>query len=156
MSSCQNCGYLSSDKQGCLLLNIRIVDHKKCDFFTYRPKQCDVCGRLLPPQTRAWLEKLPDGNYALVCDECFAQIGQCAICAKAHEECAFLEAARYLGVPTMSQKVVRQGNMQMIKQEKNPQVVEQACPNCGCYKNNICLREQNVGCESFQINLVPM
>ena len=156
MSSCINCGYAASTKDKCLLFGIPIQeeDGKKCTYFTYRARKCDVCGGMLFPHAHVMLEKVADG-YVRVCDNCFQYIDKCPTCQHAQEYCAFQQIASSSGIPPFVQKVVQQGPMQMITQVKNPQLIAQVCPKCPCYKNNSCGKDIGEGCSSYSLNYIP-
>lgn len=155
MSSCKNCGYVSSDGSGCLLLNIPIYDKGRCDFFRYNPKRCDVCGALLPPYVHSTLEFVDD-KYVTVCDNCEQSMDRCVVCQRAHDGCAFQNLAYSSGIAPFVQKTIHQGNMTAIMQVKNPELMAQACSSCTCYADGECIRENGKGCPSFHLNIVPV
>lgn len=115
-------------------------------------KICTVCGREIPRGIMSILyQEEENAEWALLCPECDARLYTCATCKMGYEPCRFELIGPSTGLPPIVQQVMRNGNMQMITQIKNPEIVAKACPECPCYVAQRCVRESGQGCENFRL-----
>ena len=80
------------------------------------------------------------------CDKCWAKLYSCTFC-DLHTGCAFNDSP---DKPKIIQKTETIGNMQTVRNIRNPDIVEKTCKKgCVCFsEENGCLREINC-CDKF-------
>ena len=146
-SSCITCGFRHNENQ-CQFQRGNIDPHgPACELYTRDPQPCDICGILLP--NRATIIDLTDKEPIYICPSCNRLMSTCAVC-EAAQDCDF--ETNPIDLPKTVIKQVRQGNMIMSSEIKNPDRIEKTCfLNCPCFsQENGCLREFNSQCEKFK------
>lgn len=108
---------------------------------------CNICRRPIPNEH---LIVVPANPIQLYCTDCYPYIGTCATCVNGRT-CAF-ETDTSINIPPVVTKVMRQGNMTIQTQVKNPDRIEQTCAKgCPCFTpEGHCLKEVNgEGCSGY-------
>ncbi len=104
-----------------------------------RLEACSRCGRQGPAQAFLWV----DGKNELLCEQCYSVLDTCQSCGAA-QSCAFETDPSSL--PKVVMRQVRQGNMVMQTQVRNPDREEITCKKgCKCYNEEFGCQRQ-VGC----------
>ena len=140
---CRNCGYLLS--KGVCQLNGQRVNPNE-DFCSKHQEifvvaDCAVCGKPIC-NVNLLLDVQEDGSVRYIHLECGKALGTCRTCANV-ATCEF--ETNPDPMPKVVMQTVRQGNMVMQTQVKNPSRIEKFCHNCqcfnpdfGCFKENGC------------------
>ena len=87
-----------------------------------------------------------DNDY--VCDDCLNRLGTCAVC-EYQNTCDFETNPSTL--PKIVQKVIRQGNAQMMTQVRNPEREKITCAaGCKCYDKTYGCSRQDGLCVNYE------
>lgn len=143
---CRTCGWHAlSQRDGkdiCARNNTYINLNKDfCSNHNFDIQTCALCGRpLAPPQA------IYDIDLKIsICEHCYPTLGTCQTC---NHQCNINTDTS--GKPKTIQQQVRQGNMVMIQEVPNPELVNQYCnDSCMCFQNNICNRQYNC-CNNYK------
>ena len=134
--TCATCAIRHPQTLVCQLTNQPKKDDDFCSNHQEELDRCDLCHDLAIP-----LLCFPtEGRYYFLCQSCFRSLSTCRMCASG-KHCAF-EADTTL--PKQVMQTVRQGNMVMQTQVRNPELVNKTCKaGCKCYDNagQYCRRE---------------
>lgn len=143
MIKCARCAYLRDGQ--CLIFNTpRIPSSNACPAYSHYLENCCKCGQpSLPASLTLNYESLK--GY---CAQCAQFLYQCPTCATSNN-CEF--ESNPSPTPKYISKQIRQGNVFMTIQEKNPSRVAELCKNCCCWndKENSCCKENNY-CERWK------
>lgn len=117
-----------------------------CRYHSKISISCEICGAELPPLA-ALIDLCPDGMHT-ICPRCDRLMSTCQLCDTA-ATCDF--ESNPIDLPKTIQKQIRQGNMVMMTEIKNPDRIRETClVNCPCFsQENGCLREFNSQCTKF-------
>ena len=130
--TCATCAIRHPQTQACQLTGQPKRDDDFCSNHKETLDRCDVCHDLALP-----LLCFPaEGGYHFLCKSCFEAFSTCRFCA--------FEADTTL--PKQVMQTVRQGNMVMQTQVRNPELVNKTCKaGCKCYDQagQYCRREDN-------------
>ena len=145
MKKCKNCLYLHPQQPICAL-GLGEVDPATdyCPKFLTRDSEigyCSICHQ--PVYTNNGVIDLLEGdNFRVLHLNCAKQLNKCQTCANL-QICEF--DTNPDPMPKVVMQTVRQGNMVMQTQVKNPSRIEKFCHNCqcfspdfGCFKENGC------------------
>lgn len=114
-----------------------------CPHHTMRLEACSKCGRQGPAQAFLWV----DGKNELLCEQCYNILDTCQSCGAA-QSCAFETDPSLL--PKVVMRQVRQGNMVMQTQVRNPDREEITCKKgCKCYNNDFGCQRQAGCCVNY-------
>lgn len=158
---CGTCGLLDPQTNQCMVnVPLQGLEDPKdgyCHNHTFRLKQCECCGAKVAPWAKMiYIEAGSSNESIMICPECNANYGLCATCAQSRIECNFqiVASSPGLNIPPIVQEVKAQGNMQMVANVRNPQLMESACAECPCYSymDKKCLKDTGGGCIKYQIN----
>ena len=152
MYYCKTCGASQNrldvpTHRFCLRYRTPVADTDFCSKHIDEPYVCDICGRaFLNPPT---LYEINSG-FISICSECDQSIGYCPTC-KHNTSCNFETNPSTLPKVTMRQ--VRQGNMIIQTQVKNPDRINITCAqDCPCFdpKTSECLKTVGA-CHQYQV-----
>lgn len=146
---CGSCGYFTDH---CLLgvppaLNPR---EGSCHNHSCNPPKCDICGGIALPGAPLQLYQEQE-VWVRICDNCVVLLNTCQTCNK--RACAFMELAHTSGIIPYVSQMVQRGPMTIQAQVRNPELVNQTCINCICFKDGKCLRDTNQGCKNYILNV---
>ena len=139
---CKTCAYHIPNPPSCAIFN-RPVDPDKsyCDKHNTNPVVCEICRKFIVD----YVIFLPTGQP--VCANCLTALGTCAGCVNG-STCSFETDPSPL--PKVIVQDIRQGNMIMKTQIRNPSRIEITCKkNCPCFVNNECMKQKNL-CENHK------
>ena len=140
---CRSCSFFDGSQNACLYLNIRVdpnsyfcANHdERIDCGT-----CVICGK---PMTNmnCVRDVLPDGDYRLIHYACAKKLNTCSTCVHG-QICEFNTNPDPM--PKVVVETVRQGNMVIQQQVRNPSRVEKFCAACPCFNHDFgCFKENN-------------
>lgn len=137
---CNTCGLRSGT--GCMLTGLQVDSEKDfCSHHTFELRQCSICGKGI-------LSGAIVSGGKLYCSDCAKLIDTCVTCAM-QDTCAFDTDPSSL--PKAVMKQVRNGNMIMQTQVRNPEREKITCHNCSCWFDNKCNKtEENYNCEKYK------
>lgn len=144
MNTCKTCRLAALAQNRCQLTGLPITADDFCSRHTIEALDiCHSCHRPLLPKG-AILVKGND-SYLTFCQECTSKLSSCAFCLKA-EVCEF--ETNPDPMPKVTVQQMRQGNMVMQTQIRNPERVKKFCHSCHCWnaKEEMCFKEYEVGC----------
>lgn len=149
---CETCGWYFPDSFACEKFHIRRNPKDFCSDHE-QPEICDICKG---PVAQPILYKIdgPDQpNYNLICSECYQWLDTCQVCGH-FNECEFETNPDPL--PKYVRQELRDGNMIIVTDVKNPERIRKYCQNCKCYggEENDCLKQFNTKCGNHYINIV--
>ena len=149
---CKTCGWYLPEQLACMKLNIHRDPEDFCSDHA-QPELCDICGR---PAAQSILYKVdgPDQpNYNLFCPTCYPLLDTCQVCGH-FNECEFETNSDPL--PKYVRQEIRDGNMVIVTDIKNPERIRKYCQKCKCYggEENDCLKQFNTRCENHYINIL--
>lgn len=151
---CGTCGFFDPPSGTCAinvpLLGLENPADGYCHNHTPKVKICDCCGNGVVP----WGKMRYLGNDAIICPICDEKFGLCETCRGTHQECAFNVAAQNSNIPPIVQKVVVKGNMKFTTQVRNPELMKQVCPGCGCYDGENCGMDTGYGCANYRLHSI--
>lgn len=144
---CKTCGFRFEETK-CAVYG-KVIDplNDFCSMYTRYPQKCSICNGLM--LLEGSIVEVDEANSAhLLCQKCNQLMSTCQLCDKA-KGCDFETNPSPL--PKTVQKQIRQGNMVMVTEIKNPARTEITCKkNCSCFdEENGCLREFNTACSNF-------
>lgn len=157
---CPTCGFFSAETNQCMI-NVPLAglnDPKNgyCHNHTFNPRVCECCGSAVVPWAK--MEYVAaDGTDVMICPECSQNYGECATCTHSRKDCHFqyfVASTPGLNIPPIIQETKIQGNMRVMRQVRNPQVMEMACTGCPCYINKQCAMDTGSGCRNYVINSI--
>ena len=148
MKKCSTCRLATLSQHKCQLTGLPITADDYCSRHTTEPLgTCYSCHRALLPEGTI----LVKGNdvYLTFCQECASKLSSCAFCFKA-EACEFETNPDPMPKVTIQQ--MRQGNMVMQTQVKNPERIKKFCPSCRCWntEEEVCFKEYGIGCNTHE------
>lgn len=124
--TCATCGIRHPHKSICQLTGQAVTDDDFCSKHQEILDICDLCNKIVT----STLCFPAEGGYHFICQDCFRSLSTCCMCASG-KHCAF-EADTTL--PKLVMQTVRQGNMVMQTQVRNPELVNKTCKaGCKCY-----------------------
>lgn len=111
------------------------------------PNLCDICGI---PVRQGLVITQEDGKIQLMCPSCAAAADTCATCTYA-PYCYFETDPS--SIPKTVAKTVRNGNMQILTQIKNPDRVRVTCQKCQCSfgKDFECQKQNATKCAHYRL-----
>ena len=136
LKSCHNCIYAVRADSTCARLQTSVdLQRDVCPFYASVPHVCSICHR-----TGRVEDLLIDAKTnQLICAECLAAASTCKLCAH-NSSCDFETNPSPL--PKVIVQNIRQGNMTMQTQIRNPERVKITCAaGCKCYINGDCARQ---------------
>ena len=143
-NKCNTCGYCDAARKACALYG-RMIDvnadycskHVKLDNLEF----CAICGNPIV----GGVYDVDSDNYLHL--ECARKLGTCATCVKS-QICEF--DTNPDPTPKAIMQTMRQGNMTIQQQVRNPDRIEKFCKDCACFcAENGCLK-QNGCCAQWQ------
>ena len=124
------------------------IEKDGCNKYAYPQQEyvCEVCGRPIMELTgTGFLDEVH-----LVCPNCFNAGYGCHTCVNG-KNCGVTSDTS--GRPQLVQKVIQQGNMQVITQGINPELEKEYCHHCVCWLKNdkVCFKNTYDGfyCENY-------
>ena len=142
--TCNSCALKTKDGYHCSLTSWEINPFEdSCFRHTRSITICEICN--IPIVGTKYLE-LIGNTYHVLCTQCNAKMYTCQSCDKG-QECLFLTDPS--PVPKVTNKTIRQGNMIMQTQIKNPEREKITCTKCQCWIENECQKECG-RCINFQ------
>ena len=138
--NCRTCGFADLRQLGCRFLKIRIdPDRDYCSKHSANALFCEYCNK--PLVTKLHIIPTKTVNHVL-CPECSSITGTCQFCLDGNK-CDF--ETNPSNIPKMINQQIRQGNMIMTTQVRNPARIDITCKaGCKCYKEEIgCCKEFN-------------
>lgn len=148
--TCLQCGLLKANGNICpVFKGPRTEENKICDYFSKHLQTCEICGLIILPTTLIY--DMTDETPHIICEGCQSRTGTCATCSKS-QECKFQTDPSNL--PFTIQKQIRQGNMVMVTEIKNPERIRQTCAKgCPCFdpETQECNKELGI-CGSWSIS----
>ena len=136
--TCATCAFKHPQALACRRTGENITLEHYCAEWTDELFNCEICGNPIAIQM-IWESELTHDHH-LICPECFRSFSTCRMCASG-KHCAF-EADTTL--PKQVMQTIRQGNMVMQTQIRNPELVKKTCEaGCKCYDKagQYCRRE---------------
>lgn len=139
---CGKCALRNDQQKICQLTNLPYESGDlACKHFCKTIPQCGTCQRRFPS-----LKTIMDNDY--VCDDCLNRLGTCAVC-EYQNTCDFETNPSTL--PKIVQKVIRQGNAQMMTQVRNPEREKITCAaGCKCYDKTYGCSRQDGLCVNYE------
>lgn len=135
---CNNCGYYRPTTGLCQITGNTIdPNHAICDnFLCGEYYTCKACHTPIFHK-----QMIIDDQGNAYCDKCWAKLNTCANCEQ-NVNCAFNDSP---DTPKMIQKREIVGNMQIVMNVRNPDIVRDTCQNgCSCFsEENGCMRDFN-------------
>lgn len=133
---CGNCALLNNE-------NICLLDRSLkrgpfdtvCENYHSNVSHCDVCSGLLI--TGGILTETSEG-WRLICETCYSKVNTCDMC---QEICGVNNDNS--GIPKVIPQQMRQDNMILQANIINPELIKKYCPNCSCFSDNVCKRNEN-------------
>lgn len=142
--TCNSCAFKTQDGFHCSLTAWEIKPFEDSCFCHIRSiTECGICHT--PIIGTKYIEKIND-KFHILCSKCNAKMNTCELCDKG-QECLFITDPSTL--PKVVMKTVRQGNMVMQTQIRNPEREQIICPKCKCWINDECQKECG-RCINFQ------
>lgn len=147
--TCRQQGTFRDGSPGCGKFNIKIDPNK--DFCAWHENEdtpsCSFCGE----HEGLYLIYL-DESWHYICANHHKVLYTCQACAH-NQECGFQNDH---SAPPYVMRQVRQGNMVIQQQVKNPKLIARHCPTCKCSfgNNNDCFKEtcsNEPGCPNWQL-----
>ena len=127
---CATCALLAPDRPVCRFTGREVNPNESfCSEHVDELKVCDLCGQ---PYVGPDIIHFKNGeSIYITCQHCQSQMGTCAMCTHGNE-CKFETDPS--PIPAVVNKVVRQGNMTMQTQVKNPERIKITCEaGCPCW-----------------------
>lgn len=127
---CATCALLAPDRPVCRFTGREVNPNESfCSEHVDELKICDLCGQ---PYIGPDIIHFKNGeSIYITCQQCQSQMGTCAMCTHGNE-CKFETDPS--PIPAVVNKVVRQGNMTMQTQVKNPERIKITCESgCPCW-----------------------
>ena len=143
MEYCNTCACFNKNKNICGLSGIPMEGDKDyCSKHTDTILRCEVCGNMmLVPGSIIEIDS--EGKSHQFCPRCRELLKTCQTCSAL---CEF--ETNPDPMPKVVVKTVRQGNIQMQTQIRNPDRESKFCHSCGCYDEELgCKRQFNVACD---------
>ena len=143
MKKCKTCGYLHPQQPICQLRGGQV--DANADFCSkhqeiYEVETCAICGRPIY-NINLLLDVQEDGSVRYIHLACGKALNTCATCANL-QVCEF--DTNPDPTPKVVMQTVRQGNMVMQTQVRNPSRVEKFCKECSCFSPDFgCFKENN-------------
>lgn len=139
---CKTCGYLHPQQPICQLRGEQVDPN--ADFCSkhqeiYEVETCAICGRPIY-NINLLLDVQEDGSVRYLHFACGKALNTCATCANS-QACEF--DTNPDPMPKVVMQTVRQGNMVMQTQVRNPDRINKLCLKCNCYKDGFCCKEYN-------------
>ena len=130
---CQTCAIADLSKGLCRLTRLPIDVEDYCSRYISEIYYCDRCGTEFLPSSAVI------NDTEIICGNCAKLLGTCATCKNA-QICEFRNNSDPM--PQVVMQTVRQGNMIMQTQVKNPDRIAKFCPSCSCFSSEHgCLKE---------------
>ena len=145
MKLCGQCAYWRYQGGNCPFLKARLPEiNPACSRFIGDFYDCDLCHNLTP----SVIIDITDETPSIVCDNCFSQYGKCPTCLET-SSCRFQTDPSPL--PKVVMKTIRNGNMTMQSQVKNPERVAITCEKgCSCFSQEDGCRRDLGSCENHR------
>ena len=136
MKSCATCIYVERASCECARLQTKVdLQADICPFYSNVPYICAVCNRIGSAEDIF----IDSKTNKYLCGDCLAAASTCKLCANA-TSCDFESNPSPL--PKVVMQNIRQGNMMIQTQVRNPERVKITCANgCICYQNSVCMRQ---------------
>lgn len=144
--TCKTCGFLNPTQPVCQVFGHQV--DPTADFCSKHNNQIIYCVRCGRPVIDSFLIEVKENQYEHFCDDCRLSFSTCTNCVKANI-CDFETNPSTL--PKVVQKQIRQGNMIMMTQIRNPERIAITCQNgCPCFDaEKGCLKQFNMKCEAY-------
>ena len=145
-NTCSTCGFADLKRLECKLFGIRInLEEDSCSKHNESPYFCEYCNK--PLVTKLQIIPTETVNHVL-CPECASLTSTCQFC-KNGNKCDF--ETNPSNIPKVINQKVRQGNMIMTTQVRNPARVDITCKaGCKCYSEEFsCCKDFN-NCERME------
>lgn len=143
---CDLCYLLNKNTRVCALTKSIIKDtiNHFCEYYKREPEHCQFCGKVVVGLPIIYNSKIK------LCQECANKTGICFTC-NCGDQCDF--KTNPSNIPPIITQNIRQGNMQVTQQVKNPERIKITCAaGCKCYseKMNCCQKEINNFCSNWK------
>lgn len=140
LPTCKDCAIWHLNGNNiCPMLKIEVKETDTCPFHQSSLSLCEICGRQVVGATVLDIE---GDEVHSICRECAEAGSSCQTCSHG-KSCAF-QTDTSCKEPPMVMRTVRQGNMTMQTQVKNPARVIATCYNCPCFDKDA--EDPNEGC----------
>lgn len=136
--TCGNCVLHQRNQGNCPILKQTIpADKPACPIFVREVFVCDICGNEF---IQTPIIVMNEDTPKILCPDCGNNISGCRTC-KERNSCLFETDPSPL--PKMVMQQIRQGNMVMQTQTKNPARIDTTCKKgCSCFSQDFgCLKE---------------
>lgn len=147
---CGKCAIWQLNNGACSYFKEKIpADHQACPKFTQDIFRCESCGKYIRfPTVSTGTEE--DSKTLILCESCANHIGECGTCIN-FKRCKFQNSPTT--EPLFIQKTIRQGNMTMQTQVKNPDRIAKTCYHCACWNTTeeYCNKETCNTCGKYKI-----
>ena len=148
--TCNSCALKTQDGYHCSLTSWEIKPFEdSCFRHTRSVTSCEFCN--IPLIGKKYLE-LIDDKYNVLCPSCHSKMYTCQLCIKSNK-CLFQTDPSSL--PKTVARTVRQGNMIMQTEVRNPDREKITCTKCDCWIENECQKEQG-RCKNFLYSFVKL
>lgn len=140
---CKTCGYLHPQQPICQLRGEQVdpnADFCSKHQVVYEVETCAICGQPIY-NTNLLLDVQEDGSVRYIHLACGRALNTCSTC-KHRGRCEF--ETNPDPMPKVVMQTVRQGNMVMQTQVRNPDRIRKFCHECPCFDpENECLKQFN-------------
>ena len=142
---CKNCALKDPNVNVCMLTKWEIdPEIDNCPQYINHFESCRICGAKGPAKAFIYVDAYED----FVCPNCYEKIYTCEMCGAA-SVCAFLDDQS--GVPKAVPRQVRQGNMIITTEIRNPALEEKTCKaGCPCYNIEYGCQRAEGCCANYQ------
>lgn len=152
MGKCDTCAYKALQNGGCPVFHADMSGKDGCPYHSTEAHICGICGSVI--FGKAILEE-DEGRWHKLCGSCLSA-PDCQICG--NQYCAF-QQDQSCHEPPFVMREMRQGNMMIQQQIRNPKRVEATCrQGCPCFNEDglddgtFCSRQNGCGCNKYKTN----
>lgn len=142
--TCNSCALTTQDGYHCAITSSEVKPFEdSCSRHTRTVTFCEICN--MPILGNKYIELIGD-VFHVICTTCNSKMYTCQLCNKG-QECLFLTDPS--SIPKMINKTIRQGNMIMQTQVRNPEREKITCHKCNCWIDDMCQKECG-RCKNFK------
>lgn len=147
---CGECFNFSPDRTYCTITGLKVTEKDFCSYAV--PKEtkrtCNICGNPIPKAEDAVIEVRNGKGIRIICPTCIHLMGTCARCVEG-PNCVFETSP--LNIPKVVSQQIKQGQMIMVQQVKNPARIKETCmKGCCCWDGNDCLKQEGSSCKNYK------